>query len=73
MLYAVDEYAYAISETTDIGYVLPTDTIREMINLAFEGKDVPIEDYIQHPRHLLRDNPDWWKQAILELLPGYFS
>ncbi|OBT69222.1 hypothetical protein VE03_01844 [Pseudogymnoascus sp. 23342-1-I1] len=73
MLHQLDQYAIGICETTDVGAVIPTNTARDIINTAFEGIDVPPELRPEHPRHFLRENENWWKQVIIELLPEYFS
>ncbi|OBT75508.1 hypothetical protein VF21_04917 [Pseudogymnoascus sp. 05NY08] len=69
----VDSYARGLSETTDIGTILPRDEVRNTINTAFDAVDMAETDIFQHPRRLLIDSEDWWEQALLQLLPAYFS
>ncbi|KFZ10037.1 hypothetical protein V501_05355, partial [Pseudogymnoascus sp. VKM F-4519 (FW-2642)] len=73
MVCDVDSYARTLSETTDIGTILPKDEVRNAINMAFDAIDMAETDIFQHPRRLLIDNGDWWEQALLQLLPEYFS
>jgi hypothetical protein len=73
MVSDVDSYARTLSETTDIGTILPKDEVRNAINMAFDAIDMAETDIFQHPRRLLIDNGDWWEQALLQLLPEYFS
>jgi hypothetical protein len=74
MMSAVRKYVYAHSETTDIGTVLPTDLVRDVINIAFEG-DGANDKYalFVHERGRTADNPRWWESALSQLLPDYFS
>lgn len=69
----IDSYARTLSETTNIGTILPKDEVENAINMAFDAVDMAEKDIFQHPRLLLIDNGDWWEQALLRLLPHYFS
>ena len=73
MICAVDNFARTQSETTDIGTIVSTADVQVTINTAFEGVDVDKKYFVKHLRRELKDDENWWEQALLELFPNHFS
>lgn len=73
MICAVDNLARTQSETTDIGTIVSAADVQVTINTAFEGVDVDKKYFVKHLRRELKDDENWWEQALLELFPNHFS
>lgn len=71
MLPELFEHTVALSETTDVGTIVPIEHIKMICNKAIKNLSED-SDWVEFPRHQLGEDAQWWRKVLSELYPDHY-